>query len=638
MGQDIEGMKRSEWVVYAAAGALCGYLIGALLIFDNRLSLASAGFAQLGFWLAVFYALAGLAGGGLAALVWRALRRWGRVQGEDRAGRQAVFAGLALFVLLFFWNFDSFYHHSTFEFGLLLSRLLTESFVPVDAEGAQNLGILLVLAAAAVALGWGLLRLRRLLSPGRWQGVGRVLLAVGLLVPWGVEAVRTLEDRATPPSLLARPGRRVLVIGIDALDWKIAGELLAAGELPNLKALAARGAMAPLQTFVPAYSPMVWTTIATGREIADHNIRHFSAYSLGGAVAVQPLVEPSLLLGNPYVLRVLGQLGLVQPGSVTSNSRKVPALWELASHAGLNAAVLGWWASAPAEPLNGIMVSDYATHTDLSAGALAAQVYPPAAIGMVAEALQAARQPPPEWLEQLFALTPQQRVLLKDQGPEAAPPAMREILHSLHHDAGLLAIARNILHASQPDVLAVFFEGLDTAVHMVMHYWLSTDPSSLDAAELATYGQTARAYHRLVDTWVGELVGMVGPDTYVVLVSDHGSALEGAPNYFHHKSGPPGVILLSGPGIQPGSQPQAHVRDVTPTLLYLLGMPVAAEMSGRVLDDALAPEFRQKYPVLSVPSYAAYRSARYEGEAGTARTSQASEAMVDRLKTLGYIE
>ncbi|MCC7262163.1 MAG: alkaline phosphatase family protein [Candidatus Latescibacteria bacterium] len=603
-------MKRSEWIGYATAGALCGYLIGALLFFDNRLSLASSGFAKLGFYLAVFYALAGLAGGGLALLGWRVLRRWGRVEGDERAGRQAVFAGLFLFVLLFFWNFDSFYHHSTFEFGLLVWRLLTESFVPVTAEGALNLGILLLLVATSAALAWALLRLRAALPAGRWQTLCRVLLAAGLLVPWGVEAARSLADRETPPPLLARPGRRILFIGIDALDWKIAGELLAAGELPHLQALAARGAAAPLETYVPAYSPMVWTTIATGREIPDHNIRHFSAYGLGGAVAVQPLVEPSLLLGNPYVLRVFGQLGLVQPGSVTSNTRRAPAFWELASHAGLNTAVLGWWASAPAEPLNGIMVSDYATHTDLSAAALEAQVYPPTARSMVAAELQAARQPPREWLEQLFALTPEQGALLKDQGPDAAPPAMREILHSLQHDSGLLAIAKSILHAGQPELLAVYLEGLDTVGHMALHYWLSADPASLDPAELATYHQTAKAYYRLVDAWVGELCGLVTPDTYVFIVSDHGFTLEGPPNYFHHKSGPPGVILLSGPGVLAGSTPRAHVRDITPTLLYLLGMPVAGEMEGRVLEEALAPEFRGKYPLLSVPSYAGYRSAR----------------------------
>lgn len=631
-------MKRSEWAGYALAGALCGYLIGALLIFDNRLSLATAGFAKLGFWLALFYGLAGLAGGAVAALIWGGLRRWIPDTTGAAAGRQAVWAGLLLFVTLFFWNFDSFYHHSTFEFGLLVWRLLSESFLPLSAEGALNLGILVLMLGASMALGWGVVRLRAGLGAGRWRFLCRALLAAALLLPWAVEAARALGEGSTPPALLARPGRRILFIGVDALDASIAGELLAEGALPQLQALAGRGTMVPLETYVPAYSPMVWTTIATGREVADHNIRHFTAYSLGGAAAVQPLVEPSLLLGNPYVLRVLGQLGVLQAGSVTSNSRHTPAFWELASHAGLNTAVLGWWASAPAEPLNGIMVSDYATHTDLSAGALAAQVYPPAAIGMVAEQLQAARQPPDAWLERLFGLSAQQRSQLQQGGAEQAPQATRELLHSLYHDAGLLAIARNIIHAGQPELLAVYLEGLDTAGHLVLHYWRSADPSTLDPADLATYRQTARAYYQLVDGWVGELVSLVGPDTYIVLVSDHGFALEQAPNYFHHKSGPPGVMFLSGPGVQPGSQPRAHVRDITPTLLYLLGMPVSAEMPGRVLDEALLPEFRAKYPALSVPSYAAYRSARYEGEAGAARSTQASEAMVDRLKTLGYIE
>ncbi len=593
---------------------------------------------RLAWWLALFYALAGLAGGGLAALVWKAVRKGRNWQVEDQHGRGAVFAGLLIFALLFFWNFDSFYHYSTFEFWLLVRRLLTESFVPFNAEGALNLGLLILLVAVSGVITYALLRLRRWLGAEGWREVGVGALVATLLLPWVGEAGISFAGGDQPAPLLARPGRKVLLIGVDALDWKIGDELMAAGELPNLKALASRGVAGPLQTFVPAYSPMVWTTIATGRQIAEHNIRHFSAYSLGGVVAIQPLVEPSLLLGNPYALRLLGQLGAIQPGSVTSNTRKAPAFWELASQADLTATVLGWWATAPAEAINGIMVSDYATHTDLSAGELESQVYPPAVTGMVAAELQAARNLPQEWLERLFSLTPEEWAQLKAAGPDAQPSEMREIVHSLEHDYGLLSIAKHCLHAGQPEVLALYLEGIDTVGHLALHYWLSTDPGSLDQEDLRKYRGTARAYYHLVDQWVGELCQTVDPETYILVVSDHGFSLEQPPHYFHHKSGPAGMIFLSGPTIAQGALDKAHVLDVTPTLLYLLGLPVARDMEGRVLEDAFTPAFKEKYPPAFIPSYAAYRPALYHGDGGTGKTAQASEAVVNRLKTLGYIE
>lgn len=641
-GQEDKAVKggwvwaRAEGRRYLVAGGACGYLLSALLFFDNRLSLVDGGFFKLSLYLGLFYGGICLVTGVAAVPLWRFVSRLAGQGIAPHEGRGGVVAGLLLFALLFFWNFDSFYHHSTFEFWLLVRRLLTESFVPFTAEGALNLGLLLLCAAAAAALAWGVVRMRRLLGEGRWRTLCRGGLAAALLFPWLVEAGMSLAGEAEPVPLLARPGRKVVLIGVDALDWKITNELMEAGDLPNLQALAARGTAAPLQTFVPAYSPMVWTTIATGRQSAEHNIRHFNAYSLGGVVAIQPLVEPSLLLGNPYVLRVLGQLGAIQPGSVTSNTRRTPAFWELASQADLTAMVLGWWATAPVESVNGIMVSDYATHTDLSTGELEAQVYPPVVTGMVAAELLAARNPSQEWLERLFSLTPDEWAQLKSAGP--VPPAMREIIHSLEHDSGLLSIARHCLRAGQPEVLAVYLEGLDTVGHLALQYWLSTDPGSLDQAELRRYRGTARAYYRLVDQWIGELCQAVDPDTYVMVVSDHGFTMEQPPHYFHHKSGPAGMIFLSGPTIAPGTLDQAHVLDVAPTLLYLLGLPVAREMEGRVLEEAFVPAFKEKYPPVFIPSFAASRPSRYRGDGGSGRIAQASEAVVNRLKTLGYIE
>jgi hypothetical protein len=43
---------------------------------------------------------------------------------------------------------------------------------------------------------------------------------------------------------------------------------------------------------------------------------------------------------------------------VTSNLRRVPALWNILSDAGRTVGFVGWWASFPAEKVNGYIVSD----------------------------------------------------------------------------------------------------------------------------------------------------------------------------------------------------------------------------------------------------------------------------------------
>ncbi len=58
--------------------------------------------------------------------------------------------------------------------------------------------------------------------------------------------------------------RRVVVLGLDGLDAQLCRDFLAAGDLPNLRALAAEGCFHELATTLPAVSPVAWSTFATG--------------------------------------------------------------------------------------------------------------------------------------------------------------------------------------------------------------------------------------------------------------------------------------------------------------------------------------------------------------------------------------
>ncbi len=130
--------------------------------------------------------------------------------------------------------------------------------------------------------------------------------------------------------------RKVLLIGWDAADWKIINPLLDQGLMPTLEDLVNHGVIGNLATLHPVLSPMLWNSIATGMRPDKHGILGF--------------IEP-----DP-------QTGRVRP--VTSTSRKVKAIWNILTQRGYKTHVLGWFAGHPAEPINGIAVSDlypYAT-------------------------------------------------------------------------------------------------------------------------------------------------------------------------------------------------------------------------------------------------------------------------------------
>ena len=70
-----------------------------------------------------------------------------------------------------------------------------------------------------------------------------------------------------------------------------------------------------------------------------------------------------------------------------------------------------------------------------------------------------------------------------------------------------------------------------------------------------------------------------------------------------HEGAPDGFMLALGGPIARGRFPVGSVLDVTPTLLYLAGLPVARDMDGGARTDIFAPAFTAEHPVAFIPTY-----------------------------------
>jgi len=83
-------------------------------------------------------------------------------------------------------------------------------------------------------------------------------------------------------ALAASPARagRVVLVGIDGASWRVIDGLVDEGALPAFAALLARGASAELATVEPVVSPVVWTSLATGRSPEQHGVGGFLATRL----------------------------------------------------------------------------------------------------------------------------------------------------------------------------------------------------------------------------------------------------------------------------------------------------------------------------------------------------------------------
>ncbi len=94
-----------------------------------------------------------------------------------------------------------------------------------------------------------------------------------------------------------------------------------------------------------------------------------------------------------------------------------------------------------------------------------------------------------------------------------------------------------------------------------------------------------------------------------------------------------GIFIVHGPGVQTGHTLDAHITDLAPTILHLMGLPVPPDMDGRVLVEALSPHHRAAYP----PIYTDTPATLDETKAYSYSAEEEQQVM-EQLRALGYVE
>ncbi|HZL98693.1 MAG TPA: alkaline phosphatase family protein, partial [Planctomycetota bacterium] len=421
-----------------------------------------------------------------------------------------------------------------------------------------------------------------------------------------------------------RAASRVLLIGVDGLEWSVLRPLLAEGKCPNLAALMRRGSFGKLATLSLTLSPVVWTTVATGRLPKDHGIRNF--------------------------LDADGQV-------YTSSQRRVRALWNIADRHGMSTNMFGWFITWPAEPVAGLVVSGS------SSSALSDANWKPALVPSIegqvwptereAEVMAlAAEVGAPERIKALARDRIYGAALDASLNPEQQQ-VLQQTLWSIAADATYFELARRFIAQSPADLNLVYFGGTDVVSH---RYWRQFRPEgfrwSEDHQSDAALAGVIPAYYEWVDAMIGELVAAAGEQATVFVVSDHGfhAVAQDEPDPLHmtghHMDAPPGVLVAAGPGIvvqgdydrflQSGALAVlGSVQDVAPTLLALLGLPGARDMEGRayraILAEGPAREAARLPPVES-------HDLGFVPAPAKAVPTEMDESFRERFGQLGYFE
>jgi Tfp pilus assembly protein PilF len=406
---------------------------------------------------------------------------------------------------------------------------------------------------------------------------------------------------------------RVIVLGLDGVDPDVVDLLITEGKLPHFQRLKHEGAYARLYSQPPLLSPIIWTTIATGKRPADHGIGHFTT------------VDPTT--GNEM--------------PVTSSMRRVKALWNIFSEAGRGVAVVGWWATWPAEPVSGVLVSDHAGYHFLMEQQLAGEgppagvVYPESALDRLGRFL---RRPEEIGSDEILSFADVEPAEL--ERPFEFGNDLAHFRWALATAYGYRDLGLDLWRSDSPDLLMVYVEGVDTTSHLFGHVHRQQGLAGELAEQQRRYGLTVEKMYVLADEIVGDFLEAMDEHTALVVLSDHGFKLGELPadpsktrdmrrvSEAYHRDH--GILFVYGAGVRPGVRIEnASTVDVAPTVLALAGLPAAADMAGRVLAEVLVAP-----PLPPVPSYERPGETRAEG---ATRDDGVDAAVLERLESLGYI-
>jgi len=406
--------------------------------------------------------------------------------------------------------------------------------------------------------------------------------------------------------------KRLLLVGWDSADWKIIQPLVDAGQMPALQRLLEQGTSGNLTTLEPQLSPMLWTSIATGKHAYHHGVPGFTEVNEAGQVA-----------------------------PVSAATRRCKTVWEMLGEHGLKSHVVSWFATQGEQNPQGCIVSNLYNsfkHKEEDTP----EDWPKPAPGTY-------------WPEELAEHLNERRVSPWDIDPDEvlrlfvpdAPTIDQTKDQRLWHLAERLAEASSVHSAAcwllenRPDwdFTAIYYRAIDEICHEFMPFHPPQMAGAPDA-DFALYQNVVNSAYRFHDLLLARLMQLAGPDTAIMLVSDHGFHSDHLRPTFTPRvpagitvwHRPQGIFLAAGPGFKQDELIfGARLLDVTPTVLTYFDLPVGQDMEGRVLREAFAtaPE------VKAIPTW---ETASKPRPAQTTQLNDAdNKALLQQFVDLGYI-
>jgi hypothetical protein len=433
----------------------------------------------------------------------------------------------------------------------------------------------------------------------------RVVAGGGVLAFAGAAALLVVTAADAPaavdhPPLTVVAGVSVRLIAIDGFDPAIY-ELIRQSPPGQLRCLwSGRTRLTPQDTSDPARA---WTTVATGVPPEVHGVHQLETRRVAGLQGILGAGDGTL---GRAIRAATDVARLTRPSIASRDERRAKTIWEVAEEAGLRTAVVNWWATWPAPPGTGIVVTDRAVLRLEHGGALDAEIAPA------------------DLYAPLQRRWPDIRNRARDVGAgafaSAGDPATLAILRrSAELDATIVGILE-ALPGPRRDLDVVYLPGLDIAQHAL----LGAAGGAPSASVMAGRVDALRSYYSFLVRLLDPLV-IPAAKQAVIVVTSPGRVLSAAPGILG--------ITHANASLDLKEEATARVVDVAPTVLYALGIPMSRELAGQPLRHLFPDRSLNEPQERFVTTYG-----RPFTKPSSREGKPLDQEMIDRLRSLGYVK
>ncbi|MEO0757713.1 MAG: alkaline phosphatase family protein [Cyanobacteria bacterium J06648_16] len=259
---------------------------------------------------------------------------------------------------------------------------------------------------------------------------------------------------------------RLVIIGLDCMEPSLVFDQWRA-DLPNLSKLMSQGSYGRLESSIPAITVPAWSCMMTGRDPGELGV---------------------------YGFRNRASRDYQKMTIADGRAIKFPRLWDCLGEAGWTVAALSVPGTSPPYEVNGTLVSCFLTPNP-----------------------QTPFTHPPELGRQILDWMPD---FMLDV-PEFRSEDKQQILDNIYKLCDQrFTLAEKLIHRDAPDFLMLVDMGVDRIHHA---FWKPMDPRHPQYESGMDFATAIHDYYGHVDTRVGELLDQCGPETAVLVVSDHGA-------------------------------------------------------------------------------------------------------------------